>query len=316
MRVLVTGASGFVGSALVSTLERRQGVEVIAAGRSSSVLPPGGVVGPDLCGEADWAPLLAGCHVVVHTAARVHVMRESEADPYGAFRAVNVAGTARLVKQAVTAGVRRFIFISSVKALGETSVPGRPLEADDPLHPLDPYGRSKAEAEECLAEIADAAGMEWVVIRPPLVYGPGVKGNFRSMMRWLHRGLPLPLAGVDNLRSLVALPNLVDLMAVCLEHPAAANQRFLVSDGEDLSTPDLLRRLGTALGSPPHLFTLPQALLLGIARGLGRGEAAARLVGTLQVNPTKTRKRLSWQPPVSLDEALALTARHWLGELA
>ena len=255
---------------------------------------------------------MAGVQIVIHAAARVHVMSESSADPLAEFRKVNVDGTLNLARQAVAAGVRRFIFVSSIKVNGEGTEPGKPYKADDAPAPVDPYGISKLEAEHGLLALAAETGMEVVIIRPVLVYGPGVKANFRSMMNWLNKGIPLPLGSIRNKRSLVALDNLVDLIVTCIEHPAAANQVFLVSDGEDLSTTELLRRMGAALGKPARLLPLPGAWLNGAACLLGKGAIAQRLCGSLQVDIEKTRRLLGWTPPVTVDEALRKTARHFL----
>jgi UDP-glucose 4-epimerase len=227
------------------------------------------------------------------------------------FRRVNVAGTLNLARQAAAAGARRFVFISSIKVNGEATH-ARPYRADDVPAPVDAYGLSKHEAEQALRKVSQQTGLEVVIIRPVLVYGPGVKANFLTMMRWLHRGVPLPLGAIDNRRSLVALENLVDLICTCLSHPAAANQTFLVSDGEDLSTAALLQRTATALGTRARLLPVPPRMLEAVARVLGKPDVAVRLCGSLQVDITKTRELLEWAPPSSVDTALKHTARHFL----
>jgi len=259
----------------------------------------------DLLPPTKWETALLGIDVVVHCAARVHVMHDDASDPLDAYRIVNVDGTLNLARQAAQAGVRRFVFISSIKVNGEATQPGRPFTADDIPMPVDPYGVSKLEAEQGLQIIAAQTGMEVVIVRPPLVYGPGVKANFESMMRWLARGLPLPLAAVtENRRSLVALDNLVDLVVTCLKYPAAANQTFLVSDGEDISTADLLKRMGDAMGQPARLLYMPPALLKLGATLLNKPGIYQRLCGSLQLDITKTRQLLDWTPPVLVDEGL------------
>ncbi len=236
-------------------------------------------------------------------------MDDQAKDPLAEFRAVNVAGTLNLARQAVSAGVKRFVFISSIKVNGEGTASGKPYTADDTPMPVDPYGISKLEAEQGLQALSQETGMEVVIIRPVLVYGPGVKANFRSMMSWLRKGIPLPLGATGNKRSLVAVDNLVDLIATCIDHPAAANQTFLVSDGEDLSTTQLLQRMGKALGRPARLLPVPASLLQAGAAMLGKRAIAQRLCGSLQVDIGKTRELLGWAPPVSVDDALRKTAR-------
>lgn len=262
-----------------------------------------------LSSETDWMVAVANVDQIVHLAARVHVMNDKSSDPLTEFRRVNVDGTANLARQAAAAGVRRFVYLSSIKVNGEFTQEGRPFTADDVPAPEDPYGVSKHEAEKLLRQIATETGMEVVIIRPPLGYGPGVKANFESMMRWLARGVPLPLAAVThNRRSLVALNNLVDLIMTCLSHPAAANQTFLVSDGEDLSTADLLRRMGAALGHPARLFYMPPSVLKLGAQVVNKPGIYQRLCGSLQLDITKTRRLLGWTPPVSVDEGIRCTA--------
>lgn len=313
MTILVTGASGFVGSALVKRLTAdRNSVGVVIAVRRSGVAVPNGVksiqVG-DLLPITDWGTSLQGISTVVHCAARVHVMNDMSSDSLSKFRRVNVEGTANLARKAASAGVRRFVFLSSIKVNGEFTQEGRPFTADDAPAPEDPYSVSKHEAEQALRRIAAETGMEVVIIRPPLVYGPGVKANFESMLRWLARGVPLPLAAVsENRRSLVALENLVDLIMTCLSHPAAANQTFLVSDGDDLSTASLLRRMGAALGHPARLFYVPPSLLKLGAQVVNKPGIYQRLCGSLQLDITKTRRLLDWSPPVSVDEGLRRAA--------
>jgi nucleoside-diphosphate-sugar epimerase len=310
MTTLVTGANGFVGSALCARL-RRDGAFVRVALRSLNSKPDGVeafAIG-SLSSKTDWTAALKNVEQVVHLAARVHVMNDKSLDPLTEFRTVNVEAASALARQAATAGVRRFVFLSSVKVNGEFTESGHPFTENSAPAPEDPYGVSKYEAEKLLRQIASETGMEVVIIRPPLVYGPGVKANFQSMMRFLLRGVPLPLVAVTgNRRSLVALDNLVDLIVTCLSHPAAANQTFLVSDGEDLSTAQLLKRLGVAIGHPARLFYLPTALLKLGAIVLKRQGIYQRLFGSLQLDISKSRNLLGWTPPVSVDEGLCRAA--------
>lgn len=312
--ILVTGATGFVGMALCHVLKASHAVRAVARLPGGAGLPDSvEIVAGELSCDEDWSPSLAGVGAVIHCAARVHVMSEQSADPLAEFRRVNVDGTMHLAKQCALAGVRRFIFVSSIKVNGEQTRPGSPFVADQTPNPEDPYGISKKEAEDSLRALAQETGMEVVIIRPPLVYGPGVKANFLTMMRWLKRGVPLPLGAVMcNARSLVALDNLVDLIVTCIDHPAAANQTFLVSDGESLSTTALLRRMGEALGRPARLIPVPVPLLQMGAALLGRRDIAQRLCGSLEVDIGKTRELLGWTPPISVDEGLRRTAAHWL----
>lgn len=266
----------------------------------------------DLSGATDWGRAVSGTDAVVHAAARVHVMRNAGDDPLAEFRRVNVDGTINLARQAVQAGARRFVFISSIKVNGEETQPGAYYSADDLPAPVDPYGQSKHEAEVGLRQLAADTGLEVVIIRPPLVYGPGVKGNFLALLRWVSREIPLPFAAVKNERSLIALDNLVDLIVAALTHPSAANQTFLASDGQDLSTPSLVRRTAAAMDKRARLFAVPPQALLAAARLFGRESAAKRLCGSLQVDIRKTRETLRWNPPVAVDDALRQTARHFL----
>jgi nucleoside-diphosphate-sugar epimerase len=299
--VAVTGAAGFVGTALVA----RMAAEAIPARaivrRASAAVPPGVErVVCDMSPAADWGPVVAGASAIVHLAARVHVMSDGALDPLAEFRRANVTTTLELARRAAAAGVKRFVFVSSVKVNGEAGVF---TERDAPA-PRDPYGVSKNEAEIGLRHIAATTGMEVVIIRPPLVYGPGVRANFAALARAVRRGIPLPLGAVRNRRSLIGIDNLVDVILVSLRHPAAANQTFLVSDGEDLSTPELIRRLAAAMGRRARLIPVPAPALEAIARLLGKQDVAARLLSSLQVDITKVRHLLAWQPPVPVDEGL------------
>lgn len=312
--ILVTGANGFVGRALCTELARREyGVRGAVRDISCATgFPCELTVVDDIGPDTDWVNALRGVDTLVHLAARVHVMRETASDSLSAFRMVNTAGTESLARQAARAGVRRFVYLSSIKVNGERTLVGRLFTEEDEPAPLDSYGISKYEAEEALRKIAQETGMEVVIIRPPLIYGPGVKANFLSMMRWLHKGVPLPFGAINNRRSLVALDNLIDFIVACLEHPAAANQTFLVSDGEDLSTTDLLLRVAVALNVPARLLPVPQKLLDACLKAVGKGDLAQRLCGSLQVDITKARKMLDWKPLIPVDEGLHRTAEYFL----
>lgn len=308
MKVLVTGAAGFIGRALVRSLRSMSDTVVVISVRPSRDCmenPDRGFFMRDAGPDADWSAPLAGVEVVIHAAARVHVMNDQAVDPLAEYRRVNVLGTLSLARQAAAAGVRRFIFLSSIKVNGESSAPGRPFTAEDVPAPQDAYGISKLEAEEGLRQIALATGMEIVTIRPALVYGAGVEANFRSLLRAVRRGVPLPLGAVNNLRSFIGLDNLVSLIVVCIDHPAAANQVFLAADGEDVATPELVRRIARGLGRPARLFPVPLWLLHTGARALGKEAAILRLCGHLQLDVSKTRALLGWSAPFSLDTGLA-----------
>jgi nucleoside-diphosphate-sugar epimerase len=314
MMILVTGANGFVGTALCKQLTKIQ-IPVRAIVRSPGQSPADTEVESvgDISSKTDWSHALRDVTEVVHLASRVHIMNDKSADPLAEYRLVNVQATINLASQAAAAGVRRFIFLSSIKVNGEFTQVSRPFTADDVPAPEDAYGVSKLEAEVALKQIAIETGMEVVIIRPPLVYGPGVKSNFQAMMRWLVKGIPLPLAALtNNRRSLVALDNLIDLISTCLNHPAAANQTFLVSDAEDLSTADLLKRSGAALGRPARLFYLPTSLLKLVATMLNKSNVYQRLSASLQIDISKTRERLAWTPPISVDEGLRRAAKAFL----
>lgn len=302
--ILITGATGFIGSALVNRLQTNE-ISVRAVSRCQ---------GPwqvsDFTAAAAWERTLQGVDAVVHLAARVHVMHDRSDDPLSEFRRINVDGTLHLARQAAAAGVRRFVFLSSIKVNGETTSGGRPFTENDFPEPQDPYGISKHDAELELRQVSAQTGMEVVIIRPPLVYGPGVRANFLALIRAVARGMPLPLAAVDNRRSLIGLDNLVDFIQTCISHPVAANEVFLVSDGEDLSTPELIRRMSRALGKRPRLFSVPTGVLTLAAGLVGRSAALDRLRGNLQVDITKAQTMLGWSPPVTVDEQLAQMVSH------
>lgn len=302
-RIALTGATGFVGRCLLARLQR-DGIRVVEFGRTVSASNAEFFSIDGLGAETDYGDALAGCDAVVHLAARVHVMRDGAADSLVAYQAVNLHGTVNLARQAAAAGVRRFVYMSSIKVNGERTS-GKPFTEADVPTPQDHYGMSKWQAEQSLLALARETSMDVVIIRPPLVYGPGVKGNFAAMMRWVAKGIPMPLGAVrDNRRSLVGVDNLVDLIMTCLDHPAAANQVFLVSDGEDLSTAELLCRVARAMGRSPCLLPVPVWVLKGAAGLLGKQVLAERLLGNLQVDSSKAREMLGWVPRVSVDEGL------------
>jgi nucleoside-diphosphate-sugar epimerase len=316
-KYLVTGGTGFIGGAVLRRVSLL-GKAVITTVRSQKLTLPAGVSAVpkgDFNFETDWKDVLEGVSVVIHAAARVHRMIENDADFSEEIRRVNVYGTLNLAKQAAEAGVRRFIFISSIKVNGEQTTPGQLFRVEDTPSPEDLYGLSKLEAEQQLFSLSKKSEMEVVVIRPPLVYGPGVKGNFLTMMRWLNKGVPLPFGAIQNRRSLVALDNLADLIMTCTEHPAAANQVFLISDGEDLSTTELLQRTALAMGRKAWLVPVPQSLLEFVLKIIGKKALAQRLCGSLQIDISKTQELLGWSPLVSVDEQLRKTVSAFIKDL-
>lgn len=307
MKILVTGASGFVGKALCERLLSEHNTVVAPLRQPQAVSQHEHLeaIGIDGINEVeDWLPVLQGVEKVVHLAARVHVMQDKAADPLQAFRDTNVSATMKLAQQAAEAGVRRFVYISSIKVNGEETAGERVYRASDEPAPQDPYAVSKYEAEQRLLALAESSGMEVVIIRPPLVYGPGVKANFLKMMQWLNRGVPLPLGMISNARSLVGLDNLVDFIMTCLNHPAAAGQVFLVSDGEDMSTTVLLKRMAKALGVSPRLLPVPVFMLKAAAAITGKSAISRRLCGSLRINIDKNRELLGWTPPYGVDDQL------------
>jgi nucleoside-diphosphate-sugar epimerase len=324
MKLLVTGANGFVGSAAALHLAREHEVVGLIRPQTSISTPFKSLLNNEQQSEQiRWlsayftqfsatSEVLHGVDAVLHCAARVHQVRESSADPLGTYRQVNRDATLALARAAAGAGVKRFVFLSSIKVHGEFSPAGQPFKPDDAPQPNDPYGLSKYEAEQGLKDIAAQTGLQVVIVRPPLVYGPGVKANFLSMMRWLQRGIPLPLGAIHNQRSLVGLGNLVDLLEQCLTHPQATNQTLLASDGQDVSTTELLQSMATALQVKPRLLPLPQTWLESTLGLLGRGGMAQRLCGNLAVDINHTRTTLDWTPPYSLQKGLEATAAHFL----
>ena len=293
MTILITGSTGFVGSALSKALENTD----YKIRRSNQRLS-----------ESDWSQSLARVSTVVHLAARVHVMQDKSANPLSEFRAVNVDGTLNLARQSAAAGVKRFIFLSSIGVNGGVTELDKPFTSDDKPAPHSHYAISKHEAEIGLRKIAIETGIQVVIIRPPLIYGVNAPGNFGSLFRVLSRGVPLPLGlATHNRRSFVSLNNLVDFIITCINHPNAANQTFLVSDNEDVSTADLLRRMAVALGVPARLIPVPLCVLNVGAKLLGKTDVAQRLLGSLQVDITKNKTLLGWQPPFTLQQGLKLT---------
>lgn len=313
MKLMITGANGFVGRHLMRTLCAHSGrYEVIAVVRNEKEISSPKVKVRtvfDINGSTDWSQHLELCQYVVHLAARVHVMEETISNPLVEYRRVNVEGTLNLARQAAAAGVKRFIFISSTKVNGETTSGRAPFSIEDPRAPVEPYGISKSEAEIGLQLVGVQTGMQVVIIRPPLIYGPGVQGNFATMVKWIRTGLPLPLGAIHNQRSLVGVDNLVDLIETCLHNTAAANEIFHVSDDEDLSTTDLMRGLAQAMHFPERLLPLSQPLVENFLRFIGRGEWVSRLCGNLQVDISHTCRTLDWRPPISVAEGLRRAVR-------
>lgn len=308
MKVLVTGANGFVGSALCPHLAALGHKVVPVVRRPSSI--SGEVI---VHSTASWNAALKGCDSVIHLAARAHVMQDQEPNPLHTFRVSNVETTIELAIRAVEAGVRRLVFMSTVKVNGEETAPGCSFRPEDSVDPKDPYAISKWEAEQGLFEIAEKTGLEVVIIRPPLVYGPGVKGNFATLVKWVRNGVPLPLGALRNRRSMIGLDNLLSFTALCADidrSSDAKGQVFLVSDGEDVSTTELLRRVAKAYGCKSRLFSVPEGMMRLASRCTGHSTLSDRLLGSLVVDDSKARRMLGWHPRLSLDEQLQKMAQH------
>lgn len=314
--VLITGANGFVGQALCAEVMRR-GLHVRGAVRSACELPA--EVEPAVVGAiddaTDWTAALRGVDMVIHLAARVHMMNDTIADPLAEFRKVNLHGTANLARQAADAGVRRLVYVSSIKVNGKSSLSPQAegaqnifTEKDIP-DPQEPYGVSKWEAEQALHRVNGDTGLEVVIVRPPLIYGSGVKGNFAQMMNIVHKKIPLPFASIHNLRSLLYLGNLTDALIACATHPAASGQTYLICDGEDISTPELLRQLAAGMGVPSRLLPFPPAMLKLVANLAGKSQQIERLIGSLRIDGDKIRTDLNWTPPFTVRQGLQLTSK-------
>jgi UDP-glucose 4-epimerase len=309
--IALTGGTGFLGGALLNTLADKK-VKCFGRQIPSKVEQQYFYQGT-IDAKTDFSSFLQNTNIAIHCAARVHIMDDSSSNPLEAFREVNTYGTLNLAQQAAEAGVKRFIFISSIKVNGESTEPDSPFKPEDSFVPSDPYGKSKYEAEIGLRKIAEKTSMEAVIIRPPLVYGPGVKANFASMMKWVNKGVPLPLGGIkENRRSLVSLDNLVDLITTCIEHPNAANQTFLVSDDDDISTSELISRMAIALDRPNRMLPIPASWITLAAKLIGKQAIAQRLCGSLQVDISKTKELLNWKPPYGTTECMKKTALAFL----
>ena len=316
-KVVVTGAAGFVGGAVCHRL-LEDGFDVVGVVRSSDqverlkpkVIP---AIAGTLGRQKSTSAYLTGAEVVVHLAARVHVMKDISTDPLLGFRLANVAATEHLAMEAASSGCRRLVYLSSIKVNGEGTAQGKAFTEEDPINPQDPYAISKSEAELALCRISKETGIEIVVLRPPLVYGSGVKGNFLTMLRAIKRGVPLPFLGVANRRSLVGVENLADAIACCVMHQAAASKTFLVSDGHDVSTPELVSELARCLGVPPRLFSIPESVLRLAGKITGKDQELDRLIGSLVVDSSKIRRELGWSPPYTFNEGIQRTVNWFKG---
>ena len=315
MKFMITGASGFVGKLLCAEMLRRNQI-VRTAYRSLHTTAQGteAVAIGEINGETDWNNALSGIDAVIHLAARVHMIRDTAADPLAEFLKVNLHGTENLARQAAQAGVKRFVYVSSIKVNGECTTGEQSFSESDPANPQDPYAISKWQAEQALHRLAQESGLEVVIVRPPLVYGPGVKGNFLSLLKAVEQGMPLPLAGANNARSLVYVDNLADALIACATHPSAAGQTYLVSDGEAVSTAALVDKMAQALGRPNRSFYFPPGLLRTVAALSGRADQMDKLLGSLRINDQKIRRELGWAPPYSLEQGLRATADWYLAK--
>lgn len=313
-KVLVTGATGFVGSVLMTELKKCSSVKVISAVRKlNTSMDDDTIVVGDIDGSTDYSAAINGVDVVIHCAARAHIMRDKSSEPLVEYRKVNFDGTLNLAKQAIKTGVKRFVFVSSIKVNGEHSPLGKPFKHGDISNPLDDYGVSKSETELQLIELSNATGLEVVIIRPTLVYGPGVKANFASLMNLVSKGIPLPFGYItQNKRSLVSVTNLVDLIITCIDHPKAANQVFLVSDDHDVSTSEMVCEMAKALGKPTWQLPVPVWCYKLVGKLFNKSAVVDRLTGSLQVDITHTKETLGWAPPQTLPDGFKQTAQAFL----
>lgn len=311
MKVLMTGATGFLGRILLNCLGKHL-IRIYSRSCSNATYE---CIEGNLDDFEKFPLIVKDIDVVVHCAARAHVMNETVSDPIHEYRKINTVATLNLAKSAAERGVGRFIYISSIKVHGERNFENKAIVEDEQLEPVDPYGISKLEAEIGLRKIAEETGMEVVIIRPPLIYGPGVKANFESVMKWLYKGIPLPLGAVNNRRSLVGIDNLCDFIKLCIEHPNAANQSFLISDQDDVSTTELLNRLKSAMNSKSALLPVPTSLMTVGAKLVGKGTVAQRLFDDLYVSSNKATELLGWKPPFTMEEQLKKTAQHFLEKM-
>ena len=308
--MLVTGASGFIGHAVCHAM-RERAIKFRPVTRGAVSLASHAAILKDIGPRTDWGDELKDIDTVVHLAARVHMVRDLSGDPLRDYRLANVDTTLNLARQCASTGVRRFIYLSSIKVNGEWTT-GRPFSAMSKPAPMDPYGISKLEAEQGLCKLSEETGLEVVIIRPPLVYGPRVKANFLQLMRWVSRGVPLPLASVDNRRSMVFVDNLVDLILRCVTHPDAPGRTFLVSDDHDVSVPELVRSLAAAMGKSSRLFPVPPSMLMMLARLVEKVGTAERLLNSLQVDIEQTKSVLNWTPPYLFESGIEKTVKYFL----
>ena len=315
--ILVTGSTGFVGSRLLASkeaLESRIHLRAVTRRPLEAALPNvEQILVPHIAENSDWTDALFGVDTVVHLAGRVHVMDDKASNPLEEYRRANVLSTLNLAKQAASAGVKRFIFLSSIKVNGDKTNIGQPYTEDSIAAPLDPYGISKLEAEEGIREICNATGMEYVFIRPPLIYGPGVKANYQKLMNLVQRRLPLPLGGIVNIRSMLALDNLIHFILLAARHPKASNQLFLLSDESTLSTAQLIDRMAICMGyTSNRLISVPANVLRLVGLCLGQRAAIDRLTESLEINSQKAHSLLGWNPPLNFEEAIQMTVDDFL----
>jgi len=314
-KILITGATGFVGRTLFENLKSKKKYLVHLSTRNNQEKLLEGEKTfniSEIDSNTNWKDALDGVDCIVHCAARAHMMEKKQTDSLNSYRRVNVDGTRNLAKQAAAIGIKRFIFLSSIKVNGEETIASKSFKYDDIPQPEDAYGITKWEAEQALFEISKQTGLEVVIIRPPLVYGEGVKGNFLRLLNLVYKQIPLPFANINNLRSFIGLDNLLDLIICCIQHPKAAGKTFLVSDGEDVSTSDLIKKLSKLMNRSPRLFQVPQSIIQLIGRLVGKSSEIKRLLGSLRIDNSYAREILGWSPAFSLDESLEKAVRGYL----